>query len=72
MKSTEVEAFLAVVSTSSITSAAKSLFLSQSTLSHRIKQLEHSMRVKLINRGRGIKFVTLTQYGQEFLPIARK
>lgn len=67
-----IEAFLAVVHNGSLTDAANSLFLSQSTLSHRIAQLEKEVGMCLIKRGRGIRKLTLTSNGQEFLLIARR
>ncbi|MFE7083611.1 LysR family transcriptional regulator [Priestia megaterium] len=67
-----VESFLAIVRHKGLTDAAKSLFLSQSTLSHRLSQLEKEIGVKLIERGRGIRELSLTQGGEEFLPLARK
>ncbi|WP_445489583.1 LysR substrate-binding domain-containing protein [Niallia sp. 03133] len=67
-----LEAFLAIVRHKRLTDAAKSLFLSQSTLSHRLLQFEKELGIKLIERGRGIRSLTLTPGGEEFLPIARK
>lgn len=67
-----IQAFLAVVRYSSITEAANSLFLSQSTLSHRLAELEREVGVSLIERGRGQRSLTLTDYGKEFLVIARR
>jgi DNA-binding transcriptional LysR family regulator len=67
-----IEAFLAIVRHKRLTDAAKSLFLSQSTLSHRLFQLEKDIGIKLIDRGRGIRELSLTPGGEEFLPIARK
>jgi DNA-binding transcriptional LysR family regulator len=67
-----IEAFLAVVRYGTITEAANSLFLSQSTLSHRLAELEKSVGVSLIERGRGQRSLSLTDYGKEFLMIARR
>lgn len=67
-----IESFLAVVRHGSLTDAANSLFLSQSTLSHRLMQLEKSIGTNLIDRGRGIKSLSLTDAGEEFLKLARK
>ncbi|WP_100488523.1 LysR family transcriptional regulator [Sporolactobacillus pectinivorans] len=72
MNTIEIEAFLAVVNYGSLTEAASSLFLSQSTLSHRITQLEKDVGMPLINRGRGLRSLTLTPNGSEFLTIARE
>lgn len=67
-----IEAFLAVVRHGSLTEAANSLFLSQSTLSHRLAELEREVGVSLIDRGRGLRSLTLNDYGKEFLVIARR
>lgn len=72
MDSAEIKAFLAVVRTGSLTEAAKSLFISQSTLSHRIHELEHEIDMILIERGRGIKSLSLTECGKEFLFVAQR
>ncbi|MDU4961439.1 MAG: LysR family transcriptional regulator [Sporomusaceae bacterium] len=67
-----IEAFLAVVRQGSLTEAANSLFLSQSTLSHRIAELEREVGVCLIDRGRGFRSLTLTDHGKDFLVIAER
>ncbi len=67
-----IQAFLAVVSYGSITEAANALFLSQSTLSHRLAELEREVGVNLIERGRGQRSLSLTKYGKEFLTLARR
>jgi DNA-binding transcriptional LysR family regulator len=67
-----IEAFLAIVRHGSLTDAANSLFLSQSTLSHRLIQLEKSLGMSLIERGRGVRSLSLTASGEEFLIIARR
>jgi DNA-binding transcriptional LysR family regulator len=72
MDTLEIEAFLSVVRYGSFTEAAKALFLSQSTLSHRIFELEHKIGMNLIDRGRGLKSLVLTEDGKEFLVIARR
>ncbi|MEH7342422.1 LysR family transcriptional regulator [Bacillus sp. JJ1532] len=72
MDSIGIESFLAVVRHGSLTDAANSLFISQSTLSHRLLQLEKSIGISLIDRGRGIRSLSLTADGEEFLKIARK
>jgi Transcriptional regulator len=72
MNTIEIEAFLAVVNYGSLTDAASALFLSQSTLSHRITQLEKDVGMSLIIRGRGLRSLTLTSNGHKFLMIARE
>lgn len=72
MNTDQIEAFLAVVDIGSINLAAKKLFITQSTLSTRIKKLEESVGVKLLEREKGYKSIELTPYGQEFLKYAKQ
>jgi DNA-binding transcriptional LysR family regulator len=67
-----IQAFLAIVRYGTLTGAANSLFLSQSSLSHRLTQLEESVGMTLIARGRGLRSLSLTANGEEFLKIAKK
>ncbi|WAH37631.1 LysR family transcriptional regulator [Alicyclobacillus dauci] len=68
----EIEAFLAIARTRSLTEAAKTLHLSQSTVSHRLKKLELSMKAKLVERHKGHREIQLTPMGEEFSTIAEK
>lgn len=52
------------------TEAARSLFISQSTLSQQIKQLEDELDILLFDRV--AKHIVLTEAGASFLPYARK
>jgi len=70
--SDEIEVFLAVVQTASISEAAKLLFISQSTVSYRLKLLEDELDCRLIDRSRGQGHCELTRDGQDFLLIAEK
>lgn len=72
MDSIGVEAFLAVIRHGSLTDAANALFISQSTLSHRLSKLESDLGINLIARGRGIRSLSLTTDGQEFLLLAKR
>jgi DNA-binding transcriptional LysR family regulator len=72
MNTLGIEAFLAVIRHGSLTEAANSLFLSQSTLSHRLAELEREVGMSLIERGRGLRSLTLTEHGKEFLVIAKR
>jgi DNA-binding transcriptional LysR family regulator len=67
-----IQVFLAIVRYGTLTGAANSLFLSQSSLSHRLTQLEESVGMTLIERGRGLRSLSLTANGEEFLVIAKK
>ncbi len=72
MDISEIETFLMIVDTKSISKTAEILFLSQPTVSHRLKSLENDLGVQLIVRDKGYKGVTLTNKGQEFIQIAQK
>lgn len=67
-----IEAFLTIVETQSLSSAAQKLFLSQSTITHRLNSLEEELDVKLINRSQGQRYITLTPKGEEFITIAKR
>ena len=72
MDSLGIKAFLAVVRHGSLTEAANSLFLSQSTLSNRLAELEREVGMTLIDRGRGLRSLVLTECGKEFLLVAKR
>lgn len=72
MNLAEIETFLMIVKTQNITKTAENLFLSQPTVSHRLKNLEDELKVKLITRKKGHKTVELTVKGEEFVPIAER
>ena len=55
MNLAEIETFLMIVKTKNITKTAENLFLSQPTVSHRLKSLEDELDVKLITRKKGYK-----------------
>lgn len=64
--------FLEMTKTRSFTKTAKALFLSQSTVSTRLKVLEEEMGCRLFLRFQGHREITLTQEGKEFIPIAHR
>lgn len=68
----DVQTFLAVVSNQSLTKAAEILHLSQSSVSHRLKNLEQELGLVLVQRGKGLKTITLTPDGEDFILIAEK
>lgn len=61
---------VAVAELGSITEAAKSLYISQPSLSHAIKALEHTVGITIFIRNRA--GITVTQEGKEFLGYARQ
>lgn len=72
MKIDDIQAFLAVVANQSLTKAAETLHLSQSSVSHRLKNLEQELGLVLVERQKGLKTVTLTPAGEDFILIAEK
>lgn len=68
----DIETFLMIVKTKSITKTAETLFLSQPTISHRLKALETELNMQLITRKKGHKTVELTAKGEEFVPLAER
>ena len=72
MNLADIETFLMIVKTKNITKTAENLFLSQPTVSHRLKSLEEELDVKLITRKKGYKQIELTTQGEEFIPIAER
>ncbi|MDO5715526.1 MAG: LysR family transcriptional regulator [Tissierellia bacterium] len=72
MNSLEIEAFLAIVDTKGISKAADKLYISQSTVSHRLNSLENKIGETLIIRSKGIKEIRLTPKGNEFLSFANR
>ncbi len=72
MNQIDIETFLMLVRTRNITKTAETLFVSQPTVSHRLKLLEEELQVPLLVRKKGYKKVELTPKGEEFLPLAER
>ena len=72
MTSLEIEAFLTVQHTGSVTKAAQLLYINQSSLSTRLRTLERELGCSLFDRSRGSKSMALTPEGERFLPLARQ
>ncbi len=72
MNISDIETFLMLVRTRNITKTAESLYVSQPTVSHRLKLLENELGVVLLSRRKGYKKVELTAKGEEFVPIAER
>ncbi len=66
----QIEAFLTTITYGSISAAAKYMYISQSTVSSRIQQLESELGVQLLIRNKGHRNVELTNYGNSFIPLA--
>lgn len=72
MNQVDVETYLMLVKTENITKTAQNLFVSQPTVSHRLKLLEDELGVTLLIRKKGHKRLELTPKGEEFVPIAER
>jgi len=72
MTALEIDAFLTVIKTGSITAAAEQLFVTQPALSRRIATLENELGYSLLERGKGIRTVKPTEKGKAFVAIAHK
>lgn len=72
MTALEIDAFLTVVKTGSITAAAEQLYITQPALSRRIATLENELGYILMERGKGIRVIKLTEKGRAFISIAHK
>lgn len=71
MNSIDVQTFLEIVRVGSISGAANMLYLSQSSVSQRLQNLEKELNCTLITRGKGLKSLELTPAGEQFLQIAK-
>ncbi len=72
MNYSNIKTFLAIAETRSLSKAAELLFLSQSTVSYRLKTLEQEIGAELIQREQGKGFINLTAKGEEFIDIAKR
>ncbi|MBQ2865845.1 MAG: LysR family transcriptional regulator [Clostridia bacterium] len=70
MTHTEIEAFFAICRHKSISGAAADLYITQSSLSTRLKTLEDTLGCPLLIRGKGKRDITLTAQGQAFYDLA--
>jgi DNA-binding transcriptional LysR family regulator len=67
-----IETFLSVVKQKNISRAAKELYIAQTTVTQRIKNLEKEIGLQLIERGKGMKEISLTPMGEEFYRLAEE
>ena len=68
----DIEIFLEISRTHNITKAAENLFLSQTSVSHRLKRLEAELGAPLITRQRGMRSLEFTPRGEAFIPLAKR
>ena len=67
-----LEAFLAILRHGGFGAAAEELNLTQSTVSHRLMDLETKIGMRLLERGKDFREQELTSAGKKLLPIAEK
>jgi DNA-binding transcriptional LysR family regulator len=72
MTQQEIEVFLAVVKTGSVSGAAQALYITQPAVSRHIRALEEELGCPLMVRGRGVRRVELTDQGRDFIAVAEK
>lgn len=72
MQYKDINIFLELVRTRNITKAAEHLFLSQSTISSRLKSLEEELGCQLVIRSKGQRVIQLTRAGQDFIFVAER
>lgn len=72
MTNQDIETFFAVLDHGTMTAAAEALYITQPSLSARLKALEDQVGAPLFHRGKGQRRITLTDAGQLFLPLARR
>ena len=65
MTEREIEAFLTIVRTGSISAAAEVLYVTQPALSRRIRALEQELGYQLFIRKKGLRNVGLTAEGRK-------
>lgn len=68
----EIDAFLAVVECGTLSVAADKLFISQSTISQRLKRLENELGTRLFLRQQGQRSAVLTPAGSNLVPMAQQ
>lgn len=70
MNITFIETFVCIALSKTISEASDRLFISQSTVSYRLNELEKNLDITLVQRGRGEKNILLTTEGKQFLSVA--
>lgn len=68
----QIESFLAITKTGSMNQAAEALYISQPTLTYRLRKLEQELGYQLFVRKKGQHVTFLTAEGSTFLPIAER
>ena len=68
----DIEIFLSILKNQSISKASKTLMMSQSSVSQRLKALENELQLELISRKKGIRNVEVTNVGMRFASTCEK
>lgn len=66
-----IETFLTLAKVNNISKTAKLLYVSQATVSYRLKLLEKKLNTSLLQRSKGTRQTMLTTNGRRFLPLAQ-
>ena len=72
MTDQQIQCFLAVVRTGSISGAAQTLYVTQPAASRCVRTLEEELGYPLFRRGKGQRRVELTDHGRAFIAVAEK
>ena len=72
MTQTGIECFLAICSHKTASAAAQALYITQPSLSARLKVLEQEVGAQLFYRSQGSREMVLTQAGREFYQLAQQ
>lgn len=72
MTEREIEAFLTIVRTGSISAAAEVLYVTQPALSRRVRALEQELGYQLFIRKKGLRNIELTAEGKTFISLAER
>jgi DNA-binding transcriptional LysR family regulator len=68
----DIQTFLTIASSDSLSKAAEDLYISQPALSHRLTMLESELGTQLIVRKKGVRNIELTESGRRFYKVAKK
>lgn len=68
----DIEIFLSTARTKNISKTATDMYMSQSTISHRLITLEKELGITLFNRSKGKRIMELTQQGNDFISVAEQ
>jgi DNA-binding transcriptional LysR family regulator len=68
----EIETFVAVARTRNLSHAARQLHVTQAAITYRLKNLERKLGASVLDRRRGMRRITLTPLGEDFVPIAER